>query len=78
MDLCPNEGAGHVNRGVLPNLALGPAQSPDVEAVDLDQVTRLLYFEMERHRSRRWLTFWGSGVAGDEGEAPGLVPKPCR
>ena len=47
VDLSPDEGASHVDGGVLPDLALGAAQPPNVEAVELDQVAWLLSFEMK-------------------------------
>jgi len=46
VNLGPDEGAGNVDGGVLPDPALGAAQAADVEAVELDQIARLFSFEV--------------------------------
>lgn len=51
MNLGPDEGAGDIDCGVLPNPALGSTQPADVEAVELNQIARLISFELSIDRS---------------------------
>lgn len=66
----PRERRGDVDRGELPDRALGPSQAPDVEAVDPDQLAGPLSVDvlLGAGISRRLI---GRGVAGDQPEPLG-------
>jgi hypothetical protein len=57
-----------VNRGQLPDRARGPAQAPDVEAVEADQLTRSLDLDVQLRLglARRLV---GRAVASDQRES---------
>jgi len=68
--LRPAEGRGDVDRGELPDLALGAPQAADVEAVDPDQLAGPGDVDVALWaRIARWLI--GSGVTGNQPQALG-------
>jgi hypothetical protein len=48
VDIRPDVGAGDVDGGVLPAATTSAAQPADVKAVELNQITWLLGFQVER------------------------------
>src|SRR5207344_662048 len=68
--LRPAEGGGDVDRGELPDLALGAPQATDVEAVDPDQLTGPGDVDVALGAGiARWLV--GRRVAGHQPQALG-------
>ena len=78
MQLGPAEGRGDVNRGVLPDGALGARQAPDVEAVELDLLARLGGVDVTLRRRQIGLAFVAIAMASDQDQALGTVSSPTR
>ncbi len=80
MDLSPDVGAGDVDGGVLPDPALGACQAADVEAIELDQIARMVGFQVHGFGRARFLGTRRRGVAGDQGQAPqaGVESMPAQ
>src|SRR5215213_10750643 len=71
VQLGPAEGRGDVDRGVLPDAALGARQAPDEKAVELDLLARLGGVDVALGRRRVRPALVGVAVAGDQGQALG-------
>jgi NAD(P)-dependent dehydrogenase (short-subunit alcohol dehydrogenase family) len=64
--LGPDVRAGEIDRGVLPDLPGGARQAPDVEAVEADQLARVVDRDMarlERHEIATVAAFLASDAA---------------